>query len=218
MAQAITDIDNHEHFQSIFNILDAHSQLLPEGDYINIMRSLQLLRADIHITSKLAMKCTCTNYDFCKNSIDDFTNCSNFNFILEHSDFLYLLLPVHQYINKELTISIKPTEEQCADLYTQDTKLNIIHIIKQLLELCTTIEDNFIKTIIAGSMFDIVFKYFSIFKEYTKFLKTCIDRLDEFKKTACNEFIKLAKTCNYEIDLLSTWYNELSVYISLDQE
>ncbi len=179
------DIDNYGPFRNIFDIIENNSQLLPDGDYINLMRSLSQLRLDL----KSIRKCSCSGYNFCSNNIDAFVSCSNIDVVLSKSSVLYLLLPLHK--RKPSNINFIPNITDIIIDYDfldfSDEYNQLIDILQNIMELFHTIHhDVSIQVILIVAFFDIISKYYILFilhtteLQYLNFYNMCIIKLNEY--------------------------------------
>ncbi len=222
MAQVITDIDNHETFKQMFSFIDENSQQIPDAVYMNLMGALMKLRLDIKKTINDDQKCVCSGNKFCIDSIDKFITCSNLNYILDKSNILYYLLPLHKRTKKIYRIQLYPNTDGIIIDYDVDMfdKSEISQVILQLINfventkkyICNKV--NYMsRVIIAIAIYDIIYKYFILFINEKEFLNMCIFKMDEFITYHEIEFKQVFNMIKFKGHIIKAFKKHLIKYI-----
>ncbi len=222
MAQVITDIDNHNTFKLMFNFIDENSRQMPDAVYMNLMETLMQLRLDIKETINDDKKCMCSGYKFCIDSIDKFIACSNLNYILDKSNILYYLLPLHKRIKKNYRIQLYPNTDGIIIDYDVDifNKSKITHVVLQLIKFIENTKKNKInkayymsQIIIVIAIYDIIYKYFILFINDKEFLSMCSVKIDEFIINYEIEFQQVFNMIKFKGHVMKAFKKHLIKYI-----
>lgn len=219
MAKAITDIDNHESFRNIFDIIENNSQLLREADYISIMKSVSDLRLDIKKSIKL--KCSCSGTNFCIQNMDAFLACSNISYALKKCNVLKLLLPLHKRnITSTIHIHFFPNIKDIIIDYSfidfETDSHEITEFLDKIIKLINTKPNRITIIVLFIVMFDTIFKHFIIFKNavssYNRFWDMMKRKLGEFANDSKKDMKYIKSMINFKGNIFNEFLQNLELY------
>ena len=129
-----------------------------------------------------------------------------------------LLLPLHKRINHSINIHLIPNIEGIIIDYSfidfDTDNHEILQILDKLFMLLNNVSNRLIKTIICISIFDIIFKYFIIFKNHIKskydaFYLSCKSKLKELIIDADNVIKYIAPMINFKGNIFREFLKNL---------